>query len=39
MGGGLKQLRAKRADRALTQGVHGGAGAGPLAGGCKASLA
>ena len=27
--GGLKQLRAKRADRALVRGVHGGPGAGP----------
>ena len=32
--GGLKQLRAKLADRALARGVHGGPGDWPL-GGCK----
>ena len=30
--GGLKQLQAKRADRALTQGVHGGPGLAPWRG-------
>ena len=33
---GLKQLRAKRADRALPRGVHGGPGGWPPGGvGCK----
>ena len=33
--GELKQLRAKRADRALARGVHGGPGGWPPGGGCK----
>ena len=35
MGGGLKQLRTKRADRALARSVHGGPGGWPPGGGWK----
>ena len=35
MGGGLKQLQAKRADRALVRGVHGGPEDWPPGGGYK----
>ena len=35
--GGLKQLRVKRADLALARGVHGGEGAGLLAGVARGS--
>ena len=35
---GVKQLRAKRADRALVRGVHWGPGGWPPFGGCKGAL-
>ena len=38
MGGGLKQLQAKRADRALVRGVDGGPGGWLPGGGCKGAL-
>ena len=39
MGGGLKQLRAKRTDRALARDVHGSPGGWPPDGGCTGAAA